>query len=70
MHSGELSTLDDTDGKAEAPDTAHSSREHAERTDIQMLSVLRTPLLLIEAGERAGCVGYSHNTRYFGAQQS
>lgn len=56
--------------KQKRPDMAHSSRERAGRTDIQMLSVLHTPLLSIEAGECPGCMGYSHSTRYFGAQQS
>lgn len=60
----------DTDSKAEAPDTAHSSREHAERTDTQMISVLHTPLPSMKAEECPGCVGYSHTMRYFGAQQS
>lgn len=66
----------DTKSKAEVPDMAHSSREHTERTysgysgDIQMLSVLHTPLPLMEAEECPGCVGYGHSTSYFGAQQS
>lgn len=70
MHSGEPSMVDDTDGKAEASDVTHGSRERAERTDVQMLSVLHTPLLLMEAGECPGCLGCSHSVTYFEAQQS
>lgn len=59
---------DDTNGKAEEPEMVHGSREHAERTDIQMFSVLHTPLLLMEARECPGCVGYGQSTRYFASQ--
>lgn len=69
MHYGELGRADDTNSKAEEPDMVHGSREHAERTDIQMFSVLHPPLLLMEARECPGCAGYSHSTRYVAAHR-
>lgn len=70
MCSEEQNMVHDTEGKAEASNTAHDSRECAQRTDIQMLSVLHTPLPSMDAGEYPGCMGYGHCIRYFGAQQS
>lgn len=49
--------VNDTDGKAEASNMAHGSSERAEGTDIQIFSVLHTPLPSVEAGKYPGCMG-------------